>query len=454
MASLWQRFTSGIGLTRKAPDWGTLERYLAWAFGGGSSASGVIVNPQTAMQAAAVYASIKVLAESVAMLPCNLLRLDADGGVEKADDHPLFYLLHDQPNDFQTAVEFWEMVVLHLCLRGNCYAYVNRTQRGDVVEIIPQHPDMVRVTMMDNWQLKYSVAMPDGTFKDYSQGDILHFRGLTTNGWLGISPIAYARESIGLALATEKFGSQMFRNGAKMGGVLEHPGKLSDEAYKRVKESFDASTSGENAHKTALLEEGMKFAKVSMTGEDAQFLETRKYQRSEIASIFRVPPHMIGDMEKATFANVEDMAIQFISFALMPWLVRIEKTVKRDLFRPSEQKTMTLKFNTAALMRGNAKSRSEFYASGIVNGWMTRNEARANEAEITGAIMNPLEELDEPLMPLNMSVVGEEPVEPTGEVSDGTTAEPGTGGKPQNVPASGGEGSAAAGKQRRIAAVN
>jgi len=442
MASFWSRLSRVFSLKAAGPDWGTLERYLAWAFGGGASSSGVVINPQTAMQAAAVYASIKVLAESVAMLPCNLQRKDDKGNRALATDHPLFPLLHDQPNDFQTAVEFWEMVVLHLCLRGNSYAFINRTQRGDVVELIPQHPDLVRPMMTGNWQLEYEVAMPDGRFKRYQTGDLLHIRGLTLNGWLGISPIAYARESIGLALAAERFGGQLFRNGAKMGGVLEHPGKLSDEAYKRVKESFDSATSGENAHKTALLEEGMKFNKVSMSSEDAQFLETRKYQRSEIASIFRVPPHMIGDLEKATFSNIEDMALQFINYALMPWLVRIEKAVKRDLFRPIERKTMDLKFNVAGLMRGNAKSRGEFYAGGIVNGWMTRNEARLAESEM-GAIMNQLPDLDEPLVPLNMVVAGEEPDDTTGgDGNDTSTAEPGSGGKPQNVPASGGEGSA------------
>jgi HK97 family phage portal protein len=447
MASLRTWISSVLTRKQSGPDWGTLERYLAWAFGGGSSASGIIVNPQTAMQAAAVFSCIKVLAESVAMLPCNLLTKSDSGDVERADKHPLFALLHDQPNDFQTAVEFWEMVVLHLCTRGNSYSFVNRTRSGAIAEIIPQHPDMVRATMLPNWTLQYQVAMPDGTFKTYGQGELLHIRGLTTNGWLGISPIAYARESIGLALATEKFGSQLFRNGAKMGGVLEHPGKLSDEAYKRVKESFDAATSGENAHKTALLEEGMKFAKVSMTGEDAQFLETRKYQRSEIAAIFRVPPHMIGDLEKATFSNIEQQSLEFVTYSLMPWLVRIEKAVKRDLLTPKERATLSLKFNTAALMRGDAKSRSEYYASGILNGWMTRNEARASESEI-GLLMNPLDELDEPLMPLNMAVVGEEPAEPAGEVTDETKpGEPGSGGTPQNPAASKPNG---AGKARRL----
>jgi HK97 family phage portal protein len=253
--------------------------------------------------------------------------------------------------------------------------------------------------------------MPDGKFQEFGPGDIFHVRGLSLNGWLGISPIAYARESIGLALATEKFGGQLFRNGAKMGGVLEHPGKMSDEAYKRVKESFDLATSGENAHKTAILEEGTKFAKISITPEDSQFLETRKMQRSEIAGIYRVPAHMVNDLEKATFSNIEQQSLEFVTGALMPWLVRIEKAVRRDLLRPNERKTYGARFGISALLRGDAISRSAYYHAGILDGWMTRNEARAIESTL-GVALNPIEGLDTPLMPLNMTSGLDEPEDP------------------------------------------
>lgn len=420
MASLWQRISTAFVRKSSGPDWGTLERYLAWAFGGGASASGVVVNPQNAMQAGAVFACIKVLAESVGMLPCNLQRKKPDGSREMAESHPLYYLLHDQPNDYQTSVEFWEMVVLHLCLRGNAFAFVNRTKSGEVVELLPQHPDMVRVTMQNDYRLLYEIMMPDGTYRQFSNGDVFHVRGMTLNGWLGISPIAYARESIGLALATEKFGGQLFRNGAKMGGILEHPNRISDDAYKRIKDSFDAATSGENAHKTQLLEEGMKYTKISMSSEDAQFLETRKYQRSEIAAIYRVPPHLIGDLEKATFSNIEQQALEFVTYSLTPWLVRIERAVKRDLLSPAERKLYTLRFNAGAMLRGDAKSRAEYYASGITNGWLTRNEARAAEIEF-GQLLNSLPDLDKPLMPMNMREAGTPVVLPD---KPGAPAEP------------------------------
>jgi HK97 family phage portal protein len=395
-------------LESKAADWGALDRYLAWAFGGGVSSSGIVVNPQTALQSAAVYSCVKVLAESVGMLPFNVYREDADGARTLAKDHPLFELLHHQPNDFQTAVEFWEMLVMSLCLRGNGYAYILRAGSGRIVELLPVHPDMVRVDMSADYQLTYSLSMPDGTFKPMKPGEIFHVRGQTINGWLGISPIAYARESIGLALATEKFGGQLFRNGAKMGGTLEHPQKLSQEAYDRLKNSFDAAHSGENAHRTAILEEGLKFNRISMNADDAQFLETRKYQRSEIAGIFRVPAHMINDLEGATFSNIEQQSIDFINKALMPWLRRIEQAARRDLFSAADKKNLHCRFNVAALLRGDASARGTLYHNGILDGWLLRNEVRLMESE-NGVILNPLAQLDTPLQPLNMVPAGSDP---------------------------------------------
>jgi HK97 family phage portal protein len=407
---IWTRLASYVR-KNAAPDWSVLERFLLWA-AGGASASGIVVNPRTAMQAAAVYACIKVLCESVSMLPCNVQQKLAGGkGSTDATDHPLFDLLHDQPNDYQSSVEFWEMAMLHLGLRGNSYSYVNRAKSGRVIELLPQHPDAVIPQMHADYSMTYQVTMLDGSTQILGPDQVLHIKGLTTNGWTGISPIAFQRESIGLALAAEKFGSQLFRNGAKMGGVLEHPGKLSDEAYKRLKDSFDAATSGDNAHKTALLEEGIKYNKVQMSSEDAQFLETRKYQRSEIAAIYRVPPHMIGDLEKATFSNIEQQSLDFVIYTLMPWLVRIEKAVKRDLIDPAERKQYHLKFNVGALLRGDSVARGGFYTAGIGAGWLTRNEARAIESQF-GLPLNPIEGLDEPLRPLNMIGINEDPPEP------------------------------------------
>ena len=399
MPPIWEKLTGWLD-RKSGSDWSALERYLAWS-GGGVSSSGIAVTPQSAMQSAAVYSCVQVLAQSVGMLPLNLYN-DINGSRVLAVDHPLHEILHNQPNGYQTNVEFFEMLVICLCLRGNAYAYVNRSRSGRVVELLPLHPDVVRTEMGADFTLRYQITMPDGSFKPMAQGEILHIRGITLNGWLGVSPISYARESIGLALATEKFGGQLFRNGAKMGGVLEHPGKIGHDAYERLKGSFDEAHSGENAHKTAVLEEGLKFSKVAMTGEDAQFLATRQYQRSEIAAIFRVPPHMIGDLSRATFTNIEQQSLDFITSSLMPWLNRIEKVIRRDLFSAEDKKTLHVRFGVASLLRGDAAARGMYYHNGILDGWMTRNEARISESDI-GIIMNPLDGLDTPLMPLNMT---------------------------------------------------
>ena len=371
------------------------------ALWGGTSQAGVAVNAQTAMKSAAVYSCVQVLAQSIGMLPLCVYAIDDAGIRRRATQHRLWALLQDQPNSFQTAVEFFEMMSAHLCLRGNAYALINRNAKGQILELIPLHPDQVSVQMQTDYRLRYACTLEGGQRMALATGDVFHVRGLTLNGWLGISPIAYAREAIGLAMATERFGAMLFRNGAKMGGVLEHPGKISKEAADRLRSSFDEAHSGENAHRTAILEEGLKWSKVSMTADDSQFLETRKYQRSEIAAIFRVPPHMIGDLERATFSNIEQQSLEFVNFTLMPWLHRIEKAIRRDLLTPAERTRMMARFNVANLLRGDAAARAAYYQSGIQQGWMTRNEARHAESDL-GVMLNPLEGLDEPLLPLNM----------------------------------------------------
>ncbi len=420
----WANLTAPLRKSA-APDWGVLERYLGWAFGGGVSSSGIIVNPQNAMQSAAVYSCVKVLAESVGVLPLCVYTKGPNGAKTPNEKHPLWEILHEQPNDYQSSVEFLETMVLHLTLRGNAYAYVNRARSGRVVELIPLHPDMVMVTMNGQNVVEYRAGTEQGGQRPMDRSEILHIKGLSMNGWLGISPIAYARESIGLALATEKFGGQLFRNGAKPGGVLEVPELLSDQAYTRLKASFDSASSGENAHKTAILEQGAKFSKIGLAPDDAQFLDTRKYQRAEIAGIFRVPAHLINDLEHATFSNIENMSLDFVKFSLMPWLSRIEKAMRRDLFSAEDKATQSLRFNIASLLRGDAASRAAYYAGGITNGWLVRNEARAMESEL-GIALNPLDGLDTPLMPLNMTDGRDDPDEAADEAEASDSPEDAT----------------------------
>lgn len=400
-------------LVRKsgAPDWGVLERYLAWVLGGGAAASGIVVNPQTAMQCGAVFACIKVLSEGVGMLPCRLWRGRLGGAMAPAFDHPLYRLLAHAPNEYQTCTEFFEMVVLHICLRGNSYSFINRRSDGVPIELLPLHPDAVRCRMGDNWRLQYTMTLANGAQKDAGDDEILHIKGQTLNGWEGLSPIAYARESIGLAISAERFGSLFFKNGAKASGVLEHPGQISEEAQARIKKTFDESTSGDMAHSTGILEEGMKYNKIQMTAEDAQFLETRKYQRSEIASIYRVPAHKINDLEKATYSNIEQQSLEFVQDALMPWFTRIERAIKRDLIEQEEEEDLHIRFAIAGLLRGDQAARSAYYHNGIADGWLTRNEVRMIESDL-GIMLNPVDGLDVPLRPLNMADGRTTPTEP------------------------------------------
>ncbi len=396
-----------VGLFKKSIDYRSFDSLASWAWGGGPSSSGIVVNPQTAMQCATVYACCQVLAQSIGMLPITLFtgRL---GSLSTADDHPLTRLLCDEPNDYQTPVELMEMLTMSLCLRGNAYCYVARTVRGEIAELIPINPDMITAEMADGNQMVYTLVMSNGSKNQLTSFEIMHIRGLTLNGWLGISPIAYARESIGLALATEKFGSQLFRNGAKMSGVLEHPAKMSKDAYNRLRDSFDAATSGENSHRTALLEEGTHYSKISMSADDAQFLATRQYQRNDIASIYRIPPHMIGDLSRATFSNIEHSSLEYVTYTLMPWLNRFEKSFGKFLLSPEERKTTKIKFDISALLRGDAAARSAYYTGAIQSGWLVGNEVRRMESEL-GVVLNDLDGLDTPMVPLNMAPPAQAP---------------------------------------------
>lgn len=390
------------GKLMKALDLSALSQYLAY---GSEASGGIVVSPTTAMQAATVYSCVKVLAEDIAKLPIQLYTGDSNTSQRKTyvDGDGLAELLRYQPSEWQTATEFWEMMVAHLNLRGNAYAYVNRVKSwGRVVELIPLHPDFVTVEQVGN-AFRYRGQTADGGMRDFQPGELLHIRGLVLNGWLGISPISYARESIGLALSAEQFGARLFRNGAKMGGVLEHPGKMSKESYERVKSTFDAATSGENAHKTALLEEGLKFSKITMTPDDAQFLDTRKHQRSEICGIFRVPPHKVGDLERATFTNIEQQSQDFVVDGLLPWTNRIELALRRCVFTPEQRKAgMFGSFDFTELLRGDSAARAAYYASGIEHRWLTPNEARYMED------LNPLPGGDRVSMPMNMVVADDQ----------------------------------------------
>ncbi|MFZ5762843.1 MAG: phage portal protein [Thermodesulfobacteriota bacterium] len=377
-----------------------LERIILGAFGV-SSAAGISVTTESAMRLAAVYTCVLILAQSVAQLPCHLMRR-AGRNREKATDHRLYALLHDQPNSWMTAYEFRSMNMLHLATRGNAYAYKVMV-RDEVRELIPFHPDSVlKVEQDEQFRLYYTVRKKNGVTETIPQKYIMHLRGLVSNGFMGLNPIEAQRETLGTALAMDRMAGKTYANAARPGGVLEHPQTLSDSAAKRLRESFDERyASAENAGRTMVLEEGMTWKSVSMSLVDAQFLENRKYGRSEIAGLFRVPAHMVNDLEKATFSNVEHLDLAFVKHTLMPWLVNIEQAAQRDLLTPEEKRSHYIKHNVNGLLRGDFKSRMEGYAKGVNYGVFLRNECREWED------LNPYDRGDEPIYQTNMGPDGD-----------------------------------------------
>lgn len=347
-----------------------------YSFFFGSTSSGKTVNERTAMQTTAVYACVRILAETIASLPLHTYKYTASGK-EKAAAHQLYYLLHDEPNPEMTSFVFRETMMSHLLLWGNAYAQIIRDGRGKVLALYPLLPDRMTVDRTTGGQLYYEYRKDTG-YVILRPEDVLHIPGLGFDGLIGYSPIAMAKNAIGMAIATEEYGAKFFANGASPGGVLEHPGVVKDPA--RIRESWNAVYQGSgNAHRVAVLEEGMKFQPIGIPPEQAQFLETRKFQINEIARIFRIPPHMIGDLEKSSFSNIEQQSLEFVKYTLDPWVVRWEQAMQRSLLSPAEKKDYFIKFNVDGLLRGDYQSRMNGYAVGRQNGWMSANDIRELE---------------------------------------------------------------------------
>lgn len=361
------------------------------------SYAGQRVTTQRALQLSTVFSCVRVLAESVGMLPCKLYKRSGRGR-EQVEDHPVARLLSIAPNDYMTAQEHWEMLVACLALRGNYYAYKVHGIGGKVAELLPLDPGCVVPKLTEDWQLVYEVTWRDGRRETLGQDKIWHVRLLTLDGFTGLNPVAYARQAIALGLSTEAHGAQLFANGAVTSGVLSTEQKLTDEAFGRLKKQFNEEHSGlTNAHKPMVLEMGLSWKPVSLNMEDSQFLETRKYQRSEIAGLFRVPPHMIGDLERGTFTNIEHQGGEFLTNALVPILTRIESRARVGLLTDADRPIYYAKFTTGALVRGDLKTRMEAYGKGIQWGMYSPNDCLEMED------MNPREGGDVYLTPMNMT---------------------------------------------------
>ena len=374
---------SGLFRSRDKPQNRTVGS--SYSFFLGNSASGKPVTERSAMQMTAVYSCVRILAEAVAGLPIHLYRYTEDGGKEKALDHPLYRLLHDEPNPEMSSFVFRETLMTHLLLWGNAYAQVIRNGKGEVVALYPLMPNKMTVDRDENGQLYYTYRRSKeeaptmgGSSVTLKPSDVLHIPGLGFDGLVGYSPIAMAKNSIGMAIACEEYGAKFFANGATPGGILEHPGTVKDP--QRVRDSWNSAFGGSaNANKVAVLEEGMKYTPISISPEQAQFLETRKFQINEIARIFRVPPHMVGDLEKSSFSNIEQQSLEFVKYTLDPWVVRWEQSIQRALLTQDEKALYFVKFNLEGLLRGDYQSRMNGYAIGRQNGWMSANDIRELE---------------------------------------------------------------------------
>ena len=352
----------------------------------GGSTSGKPVNERTALQMTAVYSCVRILSEAVAGLPLHVYRYGENGSKVKALDHPLYRLLHDEPNPEMTSFNFRETLMGHLLLYGNAYAQIIRNGKGEVIGLYPLMPTKMTVDRDSKGQIYYLYTrgsddspVDDETGQIYLPPEqVLHIPGLGYDGIVGYSPIAMAKNAVGMAIACEEYGAKFFANDAAPGGVLEHPGTIKNP--QRVRESWQSTFGGSgNSNKIAVLEEGMKYTPIGISPEQAQFLETRKFQINEIARIFRVPPHMVGDLEKSSFSNIEQQSLEFVKYTLDPWVIRWEQTIHRSLLLPDEKSRYFVKFNLEGLLRGDYQSRMNGYAIGRQNGWMSANDIRELE---------------------------------------------------------------------------
>jgi HK97 family phage portal protein len=374
---------SGLFRSRDKPTDSTTGSTYRFLFGG--TTSGKAVTERSAMQMTAVYSCVRILSEAIAGLPIHLYRSGDDGSKEKATDHPLYFILHDEPNPEMTSFVFRETLMTHLLLWGNAYAQIIRNGKGEVVALYPLMPNRMTVDRGEDGHLYYEYQTSqeeahtmNGSRVRLSPYDVLHIPGLGFDGLVGYSPIAMAKNSIGMAIACEEYGAKFFANGATPGGILEHPGVVKDPD--KVRDSWNAAFGGSsNSNKVAVLEEGMKYTPISISPEQAQFLETRKFQIDEIARIFRIPPHMIGDLEKSSFSNIEQQSLEFVKYTLDPWVCRWEQSMQRVLLTQDEKKEYFFKFNVDGLLRGDYQSRMNGYATGRQNGWMSANDIRELE---------------------------------------------------------------------------
>ena len=388
---------------------------LAELFGGAETTSGAVVNSRTALGASAVAACVRNIAETMGTMPCELRRVerDSDGRIRRIEavEHPLYWVLRERPNDWQTAAEFWEMATRHVQLRGDHFSTVTRNRAGQVTDLHPEHPDAVTPYWREDGRPAYRILDRKGRERILLPGEVFHIRGpMGPDGLRGMNPIAVHRNTVGMALAGQAFGANVFKEDGRPLGVLKTQETLSDSVIKRLKKGWLGSGPDSKRHKIAVLEEGLEFQQVSLSAEDAQYIQTRGFTDLEIARLFRVPPVKIGIMEKATYRNVEEQQRAWVADTLLGMARRIEAAVGRDLLIPAGRRRFRASFNFVELLRGDAKTQAEVLAKLIQWGVYSPNDAREYLGE------NPREGGDDYLTPANMNV-GDEDDEDSGSSS-------------------------------------
>lgn len=368
------------------------------------TATKVRVTPDTAMKVPAVIAAVSVISQSVAQLPLKLHERQDDGNKEPVKDHPLYTILHDQPNDFQSSYEFRQLMQLNVLLYGNAYAYINRVGRDRrIVELLPLLPSKVEVEVDDMMRPTYIERdSSGGVKKEYKHDEILHLRWLSRDGFRGMSPIMQAKEAIGFLIAAERYGAKFFGNNAIPSGIVKLPKAFaSKEDAKEWKNRWEELNGGDNQQSTAVLEDGADYQTVTIPNDKAQFVELREFQLKELGRVYRLTPHKMQDLGDATFSNVYEMSREFVTDTLMPQTTMWEQAIRRDLLTGKEKKRYFAEHLFDELLRGNTKERFEAYGLAIQNGIFNRNEVRAMENR------NSEEGLDEFLQPLNMQGAGD-----------------------------------------------
>lgn len=381
---------------------GNFSQWIS-SVGARRSKAGVMVTPESALAQGTVRACVTLLAESIAQLPCELYQRSDDSRT-RATDHPLYDIIHACPNQKDTSFEFNEQRMGHLGLRGNSYSLIERSGDGYITELIPVNPDKIMVLKGSNGLPFYKLL--DGSNEILPMRMMHHVKGFSLDGYLGVSPIQSNPDAIGLAMAVDEHAGSVFANGTTLSGTIETTGKpfTTQESLEQFKSKFvDAYAGARNSFGVAILQEGMQYKQMAMTNEQSQLLESRKYGAIEICRLYKVPPHMIGELDRATNNNIEHQGLQFVIYTLLPWVKRIEAAMMRDLLLPSERKDLYIEFNLSGLLRADQKSRYESYALGRQWGWLSVNDIRRLEN------LPPIPGGDIYLTPLNMVSTGKLP---------------------------------------------